>query len=476
MPSVPCPIESRARDSGDSAAVATSRGIRSYRQFHAQVSRVQAELTAGPVRAGTRVALRMPVSEDCVVLFWALLRAGALVCPISMRWPEDAVRSALAEIGCNFVLRESVPAEIAGDEGVGDREDALPAADRPVHHFDAERLATVVSTSGSTGTPKAVLHRFGSHYVSAQWSNRNLPLTEGDRWLLSLPLYHVSGIAILFRCALAGAALVIPDIKEDIAETIARYAVTHVSLVPTQLYRLLQTREGREALGRLRVILVGGGPVPPPLIHEAASLNLPIFTTYGLTEMASQVTTTRHGDSLEHLLSCGCALDANSIMSAPDGEILVRGDTLFAGYLQGDAAHLPLTADGWFATGDLGRFDEDGYLHVLGRKDNMFISGGENVYPEEIEKCLCQVSGIEEAVVVPVEDEEFGQLPVAFVRTAGDTPLTPTAIKEHLARTLPRFKIPKRLLAWPKECTETGLKRDRCHFLRLAHEQPQPDS
>ena len=162
---------------------------------------------------------------------------------------------------------------------------------------------------------------------------------------------------------------------------------------------------------------MGGGPVPPSLVDEALARGLPLHTSYGLTEMASQVTTTPPGASLEELRTAGRVLPDREVSISERGEILVRGETLFAGYVEGEELDRPLDAEGWFHTGDLGELDEDGYLRVGGRVDNLFISGGENVQPEEIEEALCRLEGVDEAVVVPVPDEEFGARPVAFVRS-----------------------------------------------------------
>jgi O-succinylbenzoic acid--CoA ligase len=305
------------------------------------------------------------------------------------------------------------------------------------------------------------MHTLGNHYYSALGSNANIALAPGDRWLHSLPLYHVGGLSILFRCLLAKATVELPEPGTPLIKAIT--GTTHVSLVSTQLLRLLR----EEALdpGRLKAILLGGGPISAPLVDEAVSRGLPIHTSYGLTEMASQVTATPPGASPEELRTSGRLLPHREISISEDAEILVRGETLFTGYVTPHAVDLPLDADGWFHTGDLGELDANGYLRVRGRKDNLFVSGGENVQPEEIEDALCRLEGVEEAVVVPVANTEFGFRPVAFVKTVEGT-----ARLGDLARTpelsLPRFKIPVSFHEWPEETG--GLKVDRNYFRELA--------
>jgi o-succinylbenzoate---CoA ligase len=236
---------------------------------------------------------------------------------------------------------------------------------------------------------------------------------------------------------------------------------THVSLVSTQLLRLL--RESDPAPGGLKAILLGGGPVPISLVDEAAARGLPIHTSYGLTEMASQVTATPPGASREALRTSGRPLPYRELSISDSGDILVKGETLFAGYVEGDSIDPASDTDGWFHTGDLGELDADGYLRVRGRKDYLFISGGENVQPEEIEEALCRIEGVEEAVVVPVPDAEFGARPVAFVRTAG---VEPGDLARALEPVLPRFKIPAAFHGWPE--VAGGMKVDRAFFRERA--------
>jgi o-succinylbenzoate---CoA ligase len=276
-----------------------------------------------------------------------------------------------------------------------------------------------------------------------------------------LPLYHVGGLSILFRCMLAGATVALPRPGATLGESITGLDATHVSLVSTQLLRLL--REGDD-LGGLEAVLMGGGPVSTHLVDEAVARGLPMHTSYGLTEMASQVTTTPPGASLEELLTAGRVLPSRKVSVSEEGEILVRGETLFAGYVEGDELDRPQDADGWFHTRDLGDLDENGYLRIRGRMDNLFISGGENVQPEEIEEALCRLEGIDDAVVVPVPDEEFGARPVAFARMDHGG-------LEDLARrlepVLPRFKIPISFHPWPEE-SRRGMKADRVALRELA--------
>jgi O-succinylbenzoic acid--CoA ligase len=223
--------------------------------------------------------------------------------------------------------------------------------------------------------------------------------------------------------------------------------------------------EGDADLSGLKAVLLGGGPVSPSLVDRALSRGLPVHTSYGLTEMASQVTTTRPGASHEELLTAGRALAHREVRVSEDGEILVRGETLLAGYVEDGGASLSTDGDGWYRTGDLGELDDRGYLRVTGRRDNLFVSGGENIQPEEIEASLLRLEGVEEAVVVPVPDPEFGERPVAFVRR-GKGMGEPA---RELEKVLPRFKVPKTFHDWEGS---GGMKPDRVALKERARRLP----
>ncbi|HEY6711799.1 MAG TPA: o-succinylbenzoate--CoA ligase [Rubrobacter sp.] len=458
-----CPLRSAALAAPKTVALIGARGITSYEELDRMVS--AAALRLGGLEPGSRVALHLPKDERYVALVLALIRAGHVACPVSDRLPPRVVARLLERAACSALISEDQ--ELLQTAGAGLlrpapeallREGKQRAEPADIPH---ERPATIIFTSGSSGVPKSALHTFGNHYYSALGSNANIVLRPGDRWLHSLPLYHIGGLSILFRCLLAGATVALAQPGTSLGESIASFGATHVSLVSTQLSRLL--RESVD-LGGLEAVLMGGGPVPPSLVDEVLARGLPLYTSYGLTEMTSQVTTTPPDASLEELRTAGRVLPNREISISESGEILVRGETLFAGYVEGEESDRSLDAGGWFHTRDLGEIDEDGYLRVGGRMDNLFISGGENVQPEEIEEALCRVERVDEAVVVPVPDEEFGARPVAFVRATGREP---EVLAQELEPLLPRFKIPISFHPWP-ERARGGMKVDRASLSELA--------
>lgn len=446
-------------------ALVTANGTLTYADLDRRVAATAHRLRTRGLTPGSQLAIYQPTSAPMIIAALAALRLGVAVCPISTRYPTAAVPDLLPQIGPNVLL-------IAQDDVGGRAIELDTSADGSAWvqgtSWSLTAPATLVFTSGSTGHPKLAHHSIGNYVASARGSIDFFDLRLGDRWLLSLPLYHVGGLAVLFRCLLSGATLILPEHGAPTGEAVAEHGATHVSLVATQLHRALR-EGGAEALGSMKAILLGGSAIPLGLVAEAHALGLPVHTSYGMTEMTSTVTATPPSASLDALSTSGMVLPSREVKLADDGEILVRGDTLFAGYVAAGPI-LPVSSDGWFPTGDLGEWVEvDGHqmLRVVGRKDNLFISGGENIQPEEIEKALGLLSGIHQAIVVPVDDDEFGQRPVAFVDAEVWTPET---WRSALGGRLARFKIPVAFYPWPDDA-QTGIKVSRATLRERAEQK-----
>ncbi len=455
------------------ALISADRCMDYARFLQATDNAVQCLKNAG-IRKGDRLAIVADTSPDFVVLLAALLKMRAVACPLSPRHPPATLWAMADKVGAGALIidarhpmrrdaSKTIHMEILGGVIDASAPEAVEAG-----RMDLDQDATIIFTSGSSGLPKAALHSFANHYYSALGANENISLNPGDRWLLTLPLYHVGGIGVVFRCLLAGAAVVIPDRGEPLGAAMGRFAATHISLVATQLRRLLNEGTSRAVAAGLKAVLLGGSAVSPELIRQAHKRGFPICLSYGLTEMASQVTTTHPGDPLERCLTSGKGLSHREVRISREGEIYVRGKTLFKGYVDKTRCISPKDTKGWFHTSDLGSLDSHGYLSVTGRKDNLFISGGENIQPEEIEKILCRLEDVEQALVVPVPDTEFGHRPAAFVQTRGGRPIQAPAYVSFLEERLPRFKIPVWFFPWPEALKPAGLKPSRKSFAALA--------
>ena len=238
---------------------------------------------------------------------------------------------------------------------------------------------------------------------------------------------------------------------------LVHYQVTHLSCVATQLWRLIQAKT---SLKYLKAILLGGGPVQENLKTLYKSLHLPIYISYGLTETTSQVATSKREEGTVYPLKY-VELKIND-----DHEILLKGKTLCLGYLSDGTIVHPVDDQGWFHTKDLGKYDKEQGLSIFGRKDNMFVSGGENIQPEEIEACLHNIREVERGIIVALEHEEYGFRPAAFVEFKPGASLSALQITNELEKFLPKFKIPDQYFEWP-HTQEEALKVQRPYFEKL---------
>ena len=296
--------------------------------------------------------------------------------------------------------------------------------------------ATLLFTSGTTGAPKAARLALANHLANARAACAVLGIDASSRFLSTLPLFHVGGLAIAFRCQLASATLLLHERFE--AQAVVRElcgGATHASLVASTLARVLDLCP---AFPRsVRAVLVGGGPVPAPLLDRARRAGLPVLQTYGLTETASMATCERIGDTDGE--TAGLPMPGLEVRIA-GAEIEVCGAQVMRGYLGREPVH------GWFPTGDLGALDAAGRLIVHARRTDLIVSGGENVYPAEVEAALLAHPLVREAAVLPAPDPRWGQVGVAYVATTTRTPLAESELRAFLEGRLAKFKIPARFV------------------------------
>ncbi len=460
----------------DRAFLINRDSVITYRLFFKNINRLARKFEELGIKEGDIVAYFNKNSYMFPIVFFALGKIGATILPVNIRFPALQVIELLNDLNVTSIVvsNQYIDENFEREnkivlEDLIDINETYPNEDETpfdiLNHLDQD--ASIIFTSGSTGQPKAALHTYANHYYSALGSNTNITLKKNDRWLAILPTYHVGGISIFFRSYLAGSTIVIPDTNMTILNNISRNKVTHVSFVATQIYRMLDDAEQLDKLSKLKCILLGGSAMPAGLISKCHEKNLNIFVSYGSTEMSSQVSTTTADASKEELLSSGVVLPHRELKISEDGEILVKGKTLFKGYLQHGKLFTRLDDDGWYHTGDLGKMEDNGLLTVYGRQDNMFISGGENIQPEEIEKELCKIEYVLDAVVVGVSDSEFGKRPVAFVKLK-DRELNPEEINKELSKSIARYKIPIKYHTFPENMSELNLKVDRQYFRKIA--------
>jgi O-succinylbenzoic acid--CoA ligase len=402
-----------ARTRPDTAAV---NGL-TYATLHQR-----ARAAAAGLPRGGRVGIALLPGEDYVVALHACLLAGALAVPIDLR----------------LTAAERPAVDLLFGERLLDKQEVTDA-----HDLDAP--AILVHTSGTTTKPKPIRLTYGNWLWSALGSAVALGVDPDERWLCTLPLSHVGGLSILLRSAIYGTTAIVHERFETDRVLHALndpQGPTIVSLVPTTLTRLLDA--GLSNPPALRWALLGGAPLPPALLQRAAQAGVPVAPTYGLTEACSQVAT------------AGVPLFCTKIELQPDGEIVVTGPTVSP-----DAGG----GRGVLHTGDLGALDDDGLLHIVGRKADTIVTGGENVAPAEVEAVLEAHPAVLEAAVVGRPDDAWGEAVVALIRPRDQT--TPPAADElraHCAQSLARFKVPKayKIITAPLPRTASGklIRRD----------------
>ncbi|WP_217557032.1 o-succinylbenzoate--CoA ligase [Vibrio metschnikovii] len=437
-----------------------------WQQLTEQVDQYAAALDLAGLRSGDVLTL-VGKNQPSILLWLLAAMQQGVICAITMPQPTAQLTEKLARLygpnpawlwispSLNSLVDElakcySSPLQFLDfptvepfSSAVSDTEMDGVSASSTAYALD--NLATLIFTSGSMGVPKAVAHTHRQHFASAKGLLERFAFTEQDTWLLSLPLYHVSGLAIVYRWLAVGGCLKLGtgQLLDDIQQ------VSHASLVVTQLQRLLASQQ----LLSLSHVLLGGSYIPLALAQQAAQQGIETWIGYGMTEAASTVT----AKPVDETASAGQVLPKRQV-KVVDRRIWISGETLASGYYQ-QGILTPLTnQDGWFDSGDLGAWYGD-ELCIIGRADNLFISGGENIHCEEIETVLARHPQIELAVVVPVQDAEFGARSIAVLR-CHSLP-DQKQLGEWLADKLEKFKHPIAYWQLPDTLTESGIKISR---------------
>jgi O-succinylbenzoic acid--CoA ligase len=462
-------LRQRARLSPDRPALIAGR----QRVLFTDLDR-RAELAGGylaglGVTAGARVALLLGNGIPFGVLIHALARLGAVAVPLNARlaapelaWQLRDSRAAVlvhdealsaAAVAAAEGLPGLVHLDVAGIDGVGRLSGARAGETRvPMReHVDLSAVQGIIYTSATSGRPKGVLLTYGNHWWSAVGSALNLGVSRDDCWLAALPLYHVGGLAILWRSVIYGIPAIIHERfdPDAVNREIEWGQVTLTSLVSTMLQQMLDAHGPRPYSSTLRCALVGGGPAPHELLQRCVALNVPVAPTYGLTEAASQVATLQPDEVATNLGSAGKPLFPTEVrVDAPGGEvgeILVRGPTVMAGYADRSEDTASVLHDGWLHTGDLGYLGTGGYLYVVDRREDLIISGGENVYPTEVETALREHPSVEDAGVIALPDATWGQVVAAAVKLRPGMPASEDDLKTFCASRVARYKVPRRI-------------------------------
>lgn len=421
-----------------------------------------AALAADGVGRSAKVAVLMDNSLRYVVLVHAIMRLGGILIPLNTRLTPEELVYQLEISNTGYLCFDERHWKTAGIlrspqclliDCTDDLQDVPAVHIYSSGEIDLDAVGAIVFTSGTSGKPKGAQLTYGNFFYSAMASAYRLGILPEDRWLICLPMFHVGGLSILYRSCLYNTCVALYEGTFDPLRIVMqsnRDLITMLSVVPTQLFRLLQVDD--ESLANLRLILLGGAAGTPELLMRAHKHRLKIATTYGLTEATSQVATALPDQALAKAGSVGHPLPFTSIHildsvgnllpNGEIGEICVSGLTIMRGYLgQPESAQ-----DSWFNTGDVGYLDSDGDLYVLQRRSDLIISGGENVYPAEVENVLRGHPDVADAVVVGLPDAEWGQRVAAAIILREGSLVTTEQIANVCSDKLARYKRPRTYL------------------------------
>lgn len=419
-----------------------------------RVDRVVGWLWAAGVRPGDRVSVLLPPDYQHVELLFAAIRMGAVLVPQNPRLTAAELGARLDVVAPRLVV--AAP-EVLVPAGWPARalSATLPEADElvqaPARAVDyqpsADSVQSVIFTSGTSGEAKGAVLTLRQHWWAAIGSQLRLGHQPDDVWLLTLPLFHVGGQAILLRAVITGVPVV--ALSKFDPDQVGRYlsdgSVTLASLVPTMLRRVLAAQRGPFS-PRLRAVLIGGGRAEPAWLARAWEAGLPVLPTYGMTETASQAATLDRAEAPEGLATSGRPLwgvEFAVLNPGADGvgDLAVRGPQVMPRYWRQE----PWSSAGeWFRTGDLGYFDPKGRLVVVDRRTDLIVSGGENIYPAEVERVLDGHPDVDQVAVVGAADAEWGQVVVCFVVLRPGAAFDPAALSAYAAKRLARYKLPRR--------------------------------
>jgi O-succinylbenzoic acid--CoA ligase len=435
--------------------------------FEALAERVRERMRAlDPLRASRAPsnALVAVVADERLATLETLLALVELSIPVlpihhRMTAPEREALLAALPVSCLV--------EVGDGAALALRPRAFAESPHATALLSAAPQLAALATSGSTGTPRVALLSRAAFVAAAEASAAHLGWREHDRWLLCLPLAHVGGFSVVTRCLHARRTVVLPTPAPAPASSSERLALaihvglpTLISMVPTQIDGLLELAPRFELPNSVRAILMGGAAASARLLAATADRGWPVLASYGLTEACSQVATQPPGTVNRGELGVGVPLPGVSVR-LDGGVITVHGPTLASGYL-GAGAEETISAEGGFRTRDLGRFDATGHLHVLGRVDDLIISGGENIAPWEVESMLADCEGVLEACVFGVDDERWGQVVVAGLRTrSNDADGVVAAVASEARRRLASFKRPRAYVCTQEFVNNKNGKLDR---------------
>lgn len=410
------------------------------------------------VEKGSHIALLSQNNVNMIIAIHALSYLGAVAVLLNTRLSANELQFQINDAKVNLLVTSVFFSDKTEGIDVPQKKSfselqRLPEKEVPLQNeLVLNDPFTIIYTSGTTGFPKGVVHTYGNHWWSAIGSALNLGISPQDKWLTVLPLFHVSGLSTLFKSVIYGMPIYLMTSfePEKVHEALMKNHITMISVVTVMLQRLLEQMATERYPEQLRCVLLGGGPAPKPVLEQARKKEVPVFQSYGLTETSSQIVTLSPQDALRKIGSAGkplvpAQLKIHDPSTRGVGEIYVKGPMVTKGYFNNPTADQKAFQTDWLKTGDLGYLDEEGFLYVVDRRNDLIISGGENIYPSEIESVVSELTGVQEVGVTNRSDDQWGEVPVAFIVKDTQNVLDEEMVQTYLKSRLASYKVPKKI-------------------------------
>ncbi len=467
---IPNWLQKRAYLTPTRTALIFENQVLTFQDTYDRALSISGKLAAVSIEKGQIIGVLLKNHLDSITILYSLQMIGATAVILNNRLTEDELAWQIQDSKCVALITEDAfETKIAALQAkqppypIWTKQQLFtinPIQPNVCEEYELEEICTIMYTSGTTGFPKGVKQTYGNHWWSSIGSALNLGISDQDCWLCTVPLFHISGYSILIRSLVYGMPIVLHDgfDEQRVINDISRLNVTIMSVVTTTLTRIVKTLGNEKMPAQFRCMLLGGGPAPLSLLETCAKIGIPVFQSYGMTETSSQIVTLSPENSFNKIGSAGKPLfpaqlkiiDAAGMERKPreEGEIIVKGPNVTTGYLYREKETAAKIRNGWLHTGDIGYVDEEGFLYVLDRRADLIISGGENIYPAEIEGVLLSHPQVYDAGVIGIDDDTWGQVPIAFVVC---NPATAPSIDEEelfsfCRQKLASYKVPKRII------------------------------